>query len=120
MDEPFVDIPPKAIIPGIVAGIATYEVFHYFGYPDSGRIAGFFGLVVVGVIARCRPLWKAWRFWAVLFGIALLHLAIIISIRWPDPHYPALILAPFAFVDYFVIIKLIEIAHHRVGLSSQN
>ncbi|HVN27611.1 MAG TPA: hypothetical protein VMT64_03955 [Candidatus Binataceae bacterium] len=113
--EPFVDIPVKAILPAVAIAIAVSVAFDHFGRPDAGRIAGFAVIALVGVIARCRRFWKEPWFLAVLFGVVLLHAAVIVSVQWGDPHYPALALAPFAFVDYFAIMKPIDVIYRKSG-----
>ncbi len=115
----FAEIPPKLIFLAAAIAIAVFVAFHYFGRADAGRIAAFSVVVLVGIIAKCRPLWgKSW-FWIVLLCITTLHTTIIMIVPWPDPHYPALIIAPFSFVDYFLMIALIRaIATHRRALES--
>lgn len=110
-EEPqlFSDIPPRLALVGIAVGGAVYFIFQALGNPQAGRIAGFSAFVLVGVVANCRPLWKERWFWIVFLGIAILHLTIILLAHWPDVHYPALMIAPFAFIDFFVIVKLIEL-----------
>ena len=113
--EPFVDISTKTILPALALAIAVSVAFDHFGRPDTGRIAGFAAIAFVCVIARCRRFRKKAWFWAVLFGVMLLHAAVIVPVQWGDPHYPALALAPFALVDYFAIMKLIDVIYRKSG-----
>jgi hypothetical protein len=113
-NSPFSDIPTKAIFPAGAVAIAAYELFHHFGQQSAGRIAAFSVIALVGVIAKSRPLWSETWFWIFVSVVVLLHVAIIVSLKWPDPHYPALYLAPFAFIDYFAMIKLIELIYRQL------
>jgi hypothetical protein len=104
----FAELPRGLILLAVALAIPCYELFNYFGRADGGRIAAFLIIVLVGVIAKSRPLWTESWFWIFLLCVTALHTAVIMLVPWPDPHYPALILAPFTYVDYFVIIALIK------------
>src|SRR5262249_40944968 len=107
--EIFVDVSPRlAVVSVAVAGVA-YFLAESWGYAEAGRIAGFSIGVFIGIIAMCRPIWKRRWLWMLLLSIATLHIAIIVSIRWPEIHYPTLMIAPLAIVDFFVIKKMIEV-----------
>lgn len=111
----FAEVPPKLAFVGIALAGAVYFLCKGFGYPEAGRVAGFSVGVFVGVIAMCRPLWKTQWLWGVLLVFALLHCVVIVRVHWPEIHYPTLLMAPFAFGDFFVMIGLIKLLDKSVA-----
>lgn len=105
----FIELPTWLAIPAAGFGAVTFEVFHHFGLASAGRVAAFFAFALFGVIAKCRPLWRKPWLWFFFLGSTIIHAAVIMLVRWPDPHYSALLIAPFAVADFFVSLKLIEL-----------
>lgn len=111
----FADIPPNLAFVAIAVGFATFFVFDYWGNPGAGRVAAFFVGILVGIAAACRPFWKSVWVWETLALVIALHVAIIIFIRWPDVHYPAILIAPFAVIDFFIILFAVRAVGRYVG-----
>lgn len=112
--ERFADIPTWMALPAAAVGAVTFEIFHCLGLSDAGRVAAFSAFIMFGVVVTCRPLWRQLWLWIFLSAVAALHAVIIVTVHWPDSHYPALLMAPFAVADFFLVLGLIKVIDRRL------
>ena len=51
---------------------------------------------------------RTW-FWGLMAVITALHVPLILSIPWPGTWIPAVMLAPFMYVDFYAVIWIVAI-----------
>src|ERR1700690_3256088 len=88
------------------AGISFFPVYLFF---SALRNAGcgtaaccFGGAIVIAVRLRWELRNRVW-FWLTVLIVALLHLAAVLFVPWPDTDYRWPIVFPVGVLDYFVI-----------------
>jgi hypothetical protein len=60
------------------------------------------------------PLRNRWWFWAAVFVITLLHLALVFIPAWRADGYPSLMLWPYAIADVAVILGVIGALNNKL------
>jgi hypothetical protein len=88
-----------------------FILFAYLGAPARGR-AAWVSAMMIALAARC--LWdlrdRIW-FWTTIAFVAVLHIPIILLVRWTDRSYSYMALLPVGLLDCGVaygILRLVE------------
>jgi len=109
----FVPIDKKIIV---IVGVLSFIpdlVLSHFGFRNEGPVASYMIMVLILLIYTSRPLLSnKWVFIA-LFIFILTHIIALLSITWPDRHYPALAIGPFAIVDFIAMKYIVKIIDKR-------
>jgi hypothetical protein len=79
------------------------------GKPGLGRAAWFLtGIILIAAKVRWDLHDRRW-FWVLLTGIAIVHVAVVLSISWTSKWVPAAAIAPFCAVDGIAILGIIQL-----------
>lgn len=86
-------------------------LFAVFGNVDMGlTVSIVLGAIIYAIKIRWDLRKHVW-FWAVIILILALHVPLFFWVRWPQGNVPTRVYAmPFATLDFFIVIVLIDIA----------
>lgn len=105
----------------IFAGICSsplFILFAYFGDPGKGR-AAWVSAGMIALAARC--LWdlrkRIW-FWITIVVIGLIHVPLILFIRWGDQPLSYVALLPLGLADFGFAYGTIRLIEHAVEKDS--
>lgn len=109
------DSPTKAWWIG--AGICLFPVyllFSAFGAPGKGTAAICFGGAMIAVVRlRWNLRIRLW-FWILVSILALMHIALILFIPWPNRNYTLPIVLPLGVVDALGVSFTIQLVARRM------
>src|SRR5205807_613725 len=93
----------------ICSTIALALLFDHFGRFDLARPS----LISVGMLAIAIALrWKLRRhlwFWITMTFLTALHLPLILFVPWTTKWIPAVVIAPFAIADLYVMLWILSV-----------
>jgi hypothetical protein len=99
---------------GLIIFIIALPLFVFFGHigkDNLGYNVGFCLATVIIVVMICWDLrFKVW-FWTVIAILLLLHIPLLMKVRWPEGWVPWVVLFPIGLADglvYLGVIKLVE------------
>ena len=98
-----------------IPALLVYFVANHFGYPGKGRIAAFSIGVLIGVVATSRPMWNRRFLWPCLALMIGLHVVIAMFVPWSNQRFPTMLIAPFAFIDFGLMLGVIALVEKRVA-----
>lgn len=107
---------------GLIAVLCASPLFFYFAFngdPARGRAAMLCG--AVGLIAiECH--WEKRKyvwFWVTVAILAVLHLPLVLFVRWQQQSYPGYTLLPFAILEFALVYGCIKLVA-KVIIRSQS
>jgi hypothetical protein len=93
-----------------LAAAPLYWVLASLGYEDIGRTAGLsLGMVLIAVRFRWYLRKHNW-FWVTIVLVLLLHIPLILEVKWSENVIPGIALLPIGALDLLAILGVIRLA----------
>jgi hypothetical protein len=97
-----------------IAMLGSFLINKYFN-SNIGWATGLFLIVVLfAIILYWQLRSQAW-FWVTIGSITTIHIVGILLIPWPNTHWSAPALLPFAFLDLVVVLYWVKTVGRRCG-----
>jgi hypothetical protein len=109
---PFDRLTKKAALVVTICGVLFYFFFDFLWGPERGRAASICAAMIVTVVWMRWDLRRQFWFWLTIAVVVLLHVPLVLLIRWPNGSYPGVVLLPGALLDLAVVygcVKFVEI-----------
>ncbi|HEX8724042.1 MAG TPA: hypothetical protein VF737_01475 [Gemmatimonadaceae bacterium] len=100
---------------GIKFGLLVLPVALVFSYMGQGDLGRSLAIALVSILFAIRFRWDLRRhvwFWGTIALVLVLESPLFFLIRWPEGWTPAVIILPFAVVEFIVIVKAVQLAEH--------
>lgn len=99
----------------ILAFVAPlFLLFIYLGQPDIGRTASYcLGMILLAVRIRWDLRKEVW-FWGVMTLMLVLHVPLVLLVRWPHRWIPAIAILPIAVLDCLIILGVVRITERVI------
>ena len=92
---------------GLVIGVVLSPVlllFIYFGKGEIGRAAC---IALAGILFAIKTRWdlrnRIW-FWGIIALLLVLHIPLLLLVRWPSGWVPAMAALPLALADFLIVL----------------
>ncbi len=83
--------------------------------PGRGTVAACaLGTLIVAVRMNLKWTRQPW-FWGAVAGVAAINVLLIVYIPWPNRDFTYVIVAPFGFADYFLIVGCLRAVSKIAG-----
>ena len=92
---------------GLIIGIILSPVlllFIYFGKGEIGRAAC---IALAGILFAIKKRWdlrNQFWFWRIIALLVVLHIPLLLLVRWPSGWVPAIAALPFALADFLIVV----------------
>ena len=95
----------------LVAGIFAGSLIFLFADEARGAAAAYSALMIAVAVRYFWDLRNRIWFWLTILFIALLHVPVILFVRWPfNQHYTYVQMLPIAFLDFALMYGVIRLA----------
>lgn len=104
---------------GLIILIIALPLFVFFGHigkENLGYNVGFCLATAIIVVMICWDLrFKVW-FWAIIIVLLVLHIPLMMKVRWPEGWVPWVVLFPIGLADCLVYLGVIKLAEKVIGI----
>jgi hypothetical protein len=115
------DLPTKTWWMGMgICLFPLYLLFSAFGNHGRGNAAICFGGAVIAVVRLRWNLRNRVWFWILVSILALMHIALIVLVPWPNKDYTLPIILPVGVLDGLAISFLIQVVAKKMGLADND
>jgi hypothetical protein len=104
---------------GLIAGICAFSLSFLFHDEVKGAAASYSAAMIAVAVRYFWDLRKRIWFWITVIFIVLLHVPVILFIRWPfNQHYNYVQMLPPALLDFAIMYGIIRLVERAVENNS--